>query len=88
MSQHLQVYMSCMFGVLIVHKVMKCNNPECSHATTIFHYRLNLHFRHNSGVKYTSGFDLVFIVINLINKLCLLYTNRDSYFFYCESLSF
>ena len=41
MSQHLQVYMSCMFGVQIVQKVTKCNNPGCSHATAIFHFRPN-----------------------------------------------
>ena len=41
MSQHLQVYMSCMFGVQKVQKVMKYNNPGCSHTTAIFHFRPN-----------------------------------------------
>ena len=41
MSQHLQVYMSCMLSVQIVQKVTKCNNPGCSHATAIFHFRPN-----------------------------------------------
>ena len=52
-SQHIQVYMCCIFGVLIVRKVTKCNVPGCSHATAVFHFRLNIHL--SSAVGRGSG---------------------------------
>ena len=60
----MQMHMCCIFCVLIVRKAMKCNILGCSHATAIFHFRLNSHFH-----DYSSGFkvSIKFVVTRSYN---------------------
>ena len=53
----MQMHMCCIFCVLRVRKAMKCNILGCSHATAIFHFRLNSHFHdYSSGFKVSINF--------------------------------